>query len=345
MTHHTTPLSLFDQPANPLALAASKGMVSVRKLGYVHEPNVIPLSYSRFNTLHSCPRKFLLKELKQQRQNYESIDTSYGSSFGAGVQEMFRSGSIDRALVAALAAWDYPEFEDIWGKKHDKSFWMCVASLEAFFNSQFQILYQEYELANIQGRSGIELFVYIAVGESYSYQVHIDLVLANRESRALAVVEIKTSGMAHQEANWGNSEQTLGYYAIIETLSKRYNIPMEPRVYYITQHTGKLDDIYGGQGFTIFPYEKDQTNSANFVQNLLTCIGVIELYIKHNNFPKRGNACVTYNKPCEFYGSCDMESLINAETATGQVYESLTRADCDFVIDLDEMISTLATTE
>ncbi len=333
------PLDLLEETCN--SAQTSIPMQNVRKLGYVHLPNVIPLSYSRFNTLHSCPRKFLLKELKQQRSNIQSVDMSYGSAFGAGVQELFRSRSIERAQVAMLGAWDYPEFSDIWGKKFDKSFYMCVESLNIFATNIFPSIDSEYELRDINGHSGIELFVYIAVGESYSYQVHIDLVLTNRESGALAVFEIKTSGMAQQEAMWGNSEQTLGYYAIIETLSKKYGIPMEPRVYYLTQETGKLDDPYSNYGFTIFPYEKTIDNSANFVQNLLTNVSVIELYIEHNNFPKRGNSCVTYRKPCEFYGLCDMGSLLNADHATGQVYESLSLEDCDFVFSLDEMIELL----
>lgn len=331
--------SLLDVPFFPDS--SQPKTPTVRKLGYVWEPDKIPLSYSRFNTLHSCPRKFQLKELKQQRSSFESVDMSYGTAFGAGVQEMFRSGSVERALTAALGAWDYTEFEDMYGKKHDKSFWMCCESLEVFHQFQFQQLYAEYDLATIEGRKGIELFVYIGIGESYSYQVHIDLVLANRESGALAVMEIKTSGMAQQEANWGNSEQTLGYYAIIETLSRRYNLLMEPRVYYLTQTTGKLQDAYANRGFNIFCYEKEMSNSANFVQNLLTNIAVIEVYLDNEHFPKRGNSCVTYNRPCEFYGTCDMDSLLNAATTHGEIYESMKIDDCDFVIDLNEMIQEL----
>lgn len=342
MTLHSDSFGdILDVPFFPAKDSSIPPSPAVRKLGYVWEPDRVPLSYSRFNTLHTCPRKFLLKELKQQRVPFDSVDCSYGTAFGAGVQELFRSGSIDRALVAALAAWDYPEFEDMWGKKHDKSFWMCTKSLEVFAENQFLSLYSEYDLANIEGHSGIELFVYIAVGESYSYQVHVDLVLANRESGALAVAEIKTSGMVQQEANWGNSEQTLGYYAIIETLSRRYNLPMEPRVYYITQTTGKLSDPYANFGFNVFCYEKDIANSANFVQNLLTNIAIVELYIDSNYFPKRGNSCVTYNKPCEFYGTCDMESMLTKANDHGEVYESLARSDCDFIIDMEEMITSL----
>lgn len=333
---HSDPGFLLDQP-----MCTTTPAPNFRKLGYVCEPDVIALSYSRLNTLHSCARKFMLKELKQQRSNFQSIDMSYGSAFGAGVQELFRTGDLQRATIAAMAAWDFDEFEDPWGKKHAKSFWMCVESLQVFHDTQFQQLFCEYKLADIDGHAGIELFVYISIGESYSYQVHIDLVLQNRESNALAVAEIKTSGMPQQEANWGNSEQTLGYYAIIEVLSKRYNLPMEPVVYYITQTTGCLDDSYKNHGFNIFRYEKELSNSANFVQHLITNIAVLEVYIQNQYFPKRGNACVTYGSPCEFYGLCDMASLLNASEATGQVYESLTRDDCDFVITLDEMITEL----
>jgi hypothetical protein len=309
----------------------------VKKLGYVWEPDIIPLSYSRLNTLHSCPRKFLLKELNQNKSHFISIDTSYGSAFGTGVQELFRSNSIERAVVAALGAWDYPEMEDLYGKKKDKSFWSCAQALHKFYESEFQVLFDEYELAYIQGKSGIELFVYIHFESSYSYQVHIDLILQNRASGALAVAEIKTSGKAQTPAMWGNAEQTLGYYAILETLCKRYNLPMEPRVLYITQNTSKLDDPYSNFGFHTFRFEKESANSANFIISTLTSIEVIEVYIKNAFFPKRGNSCEAYGRPCEFFGLCDMEHLIQAANQN-TIYESLTRDDCDFILDFNEML-------
>ncbi len=339
------PMSLLDEPFFPVAQSATAAKSSAHKLGYVHQPDVIALSYSRLNSLHTCPRKFLLKELQQRKSDYQSVDLSYGSAFGAGIQELFRSGDIDLALVAAFAAWDYPEFTDIWdsSRKEVKSFWFCAESLETFYANIFPQLWQDYELAYIDGHAGIELFVYIGIGKSYSYQVHIDLVLASRVNGALVVVEVKTSGMQQQEANWGNADQTLGYYAIIETLSRKLGIPMEPRVLYITQTctSGILFDSDKSWGFQVFDYEKTAQNSTEFILNLLTSVDLVEIYVKHNFFPKRGNSCVSYGRPCEFYGMCDMETLINGASDSGQNYASLTLDDCNFVLDLDDMITTL----
>lgn len=169
------PYSVLDLPFYPAATSGATKPVSVHKLGYVSQPNVIALSYSRANSLHSCPRKFLLKELQQRKSNYQSVDLSYGSAFGSGIQELFRSGSVERACLAALAAWDYPEFTDLWdgNRKETKSFWFCVESLHTFYTNVFPALWADYELAYIDGKSGIELFVYIGIGESYSYQCTI----------------------------------------------------------------------------------------------------------------------------------------------------------------------------
>jgi hypothetical protein len=231
-------LKLLEAPINPDNLLPRK--VTERKLGYIYEPDKLALSYSRRQTLNRCARLFQLREIKQRKSRTPSIDTAFGSAFGAGVQELFKSGSVERATIAALGSWDYPEFEDMYGKKHNKSFWICVESLEIFAAQYLPSITSEYELADLDGRSGIELFVYINIGSSFNYQIHIDLILQNRETKALCVVEIKTSGMDAVESDWGNSSQTLGYYAILEALSRRMGLHIEPCVDYICFNPKKL---------------------------------------------------------------------------------------------------------
>jgi hypothetical protein len=319
---------------------AGTGVVTKqKKLGYVIEPDKITLSFSRNETLRKCPRKFLLREIQQRRSNIPSIDTAYGHAFGTGLQEMFRTGSIERTFVAAAAAWDFHEFEDPWGKKKDKSLWMCLWSLELFHNFYYPQISEEYQLAYVDGKPGIELFVYIDMGERYSYQVHIDLVLQNKLTSALCVAEIKTSGMNQQEANWGNADQTAGYYAILDCLSKKLGVPFEPTVIYIVQKTGEQLDPNKDYGFHIFPYAKTADTALDFVRTLMCDAQQIDLYLSSKYFPKRGSNCVEYGRPCEFYGTCDLESSQDTSLAgEGTNYESLAMEDVDFVVDLDELL-------
>lgn len=310
-----------------------------KKLGYVYEPDKITLSASKLTSLRNCPRRFLLREIYRRSSYSTNIDTAYGSAFGAGVQELFRSGNLPRAWLAALAEWDYEYFYDEWGSsgKADKNFFMCLWAIECFYVGEYQRLSSTYELAYINGKPGIELFVYVKVGDSYNYQLHIDLVLRNTLTNSLCIAEIKTSKYAQQEANWGNQEQTQGYYAVLETLAKLHEVNSSPEVLYITHQTGQ--QLKPDFGNVTFEYVKEKKTTIDFVKNVLITVDEIEVYIKHGMFPKRGNACVTFGRQCEFYGMCDMETLMQVkEDHEDQVYESLTLDDTDFILDLQYLI-------
>lgn len=320
----------------------TKPVSQQRKLGYVQETGKITLSFSRMSTLRSCPRKFLLRELNQRAPSEGTVDTAYGSAFGAAVQAMFKYNSLERAWLAALSEWDYEGFESPFTNKRPKSFWSCLATIEAFWNSEYQVISAQYKLAEFEGKEGIELFVYMSAGESYSYQVHIDLILQNRETDAILVAEIKTAGMAQQEANWGNANQTLGYYAIMQFLCDKYDVPFEPQVMYITSHAGKYLEGMENFGFNTFVFDKPPELALDFARDVVLTTETIEMYIEHNYFPKNGSSCVTYNRPCEFYGLCDLESMQDFNEAEhGTTYESLTMDDVDFSFDLSELIGKL----
>jgi hypothetical protein len=329
------PNALLESPI--LAVTPALRKVTERKLGYIYEPDKLALSYSRRKTLNRCTRLFQLREIKQRKSRSPSIDTAFGSAFGAGVQELFASGSVERATIAAFANWDYPEFEDLYGKKHAKSFWICVESIQIFASQFFPSIHSEYQLADLDGKSGVELFVYLRIGDSFNYQIHIDLILQNRETKALCVVEIKTSGMDAMESDWGNSSQTLGYYVVLETLSRRLGLDVEPCVYYICFNPSKLLDASSAHGIQIFPYVKTPHANMEFVQELMHDIRRINDCVEHDFFPKQGGACTTYRRPCEFYGSCDM--MLNEPAQVGNQYESLTLDDADFILDLEDILS------
>ena len=60
---------------------------------------------------------------------------------------------------------------------------------------------------------------------------------------------------------------------------------------------------------------------------------MLDIYKADGHFPKRGHSCVSYNRPCEFFGICDDIPL----TKAGNVYESLTLDDVDFYLTIDDL--------
>ena len=305
----------------------------IKKLGYVYDPEQSAYSYSRLQTLYSCPRKFQLKELAQASSYDATIHTSFGSAFGAGVQELWRSDSLPRATLALIAAWDYPAFEDLWGKDKHKSIFHCIQSLGIYHATVHQELSLDYRLAYLQGKPGIEFFAYMQIGSHDYYQVHIDLILETKTTGALVVLEIKTSGMVQQAANWENSLQTKGYFALLTVVSSKLGLPIAPKIIYITLQTGKLalpDEYFG---FNVFHFAKPAYIASDFTLSLLQDLTMLDIYKADGHFPKRGHSCVSYNRPCEFFGICDDIPL----TKAGNVYESLTLDDVDFYLTIDDL--------
>lgn len=275
-----------------------------KKLDYIFEPDVITLSFSKLEVFRRCPREFFHKELYRKGGYKPSLDTSYGHAFAAGVQKLFETeGNIYQAFLAAVEAWDYRYLEDPYNKTRPKpkSFWHCIYALMLWANEEFPILNAKYKLFP----TGIELFAYLRVNDSHSYQVHIDLVLQNRYNGNLTVTEIKTSGSIQSRAMWENSLQTRGYYTVIKAWAKQQNLEVEPEILYIVQQTGKLKKPEENYGFFKFFFEPTSDVPDDFMLDLAMQCATINLYIQNNYFPKDGKQCVRYGRECELFGICD----------------------------------------
>jgi PD-(D/E)XK nuclease superfamily len=308
-----------------------------KKLDYIIEPNIIALSYSKLQTAKTCPRMFLLKEMMGSGSYTPSIDTAYGHAWAAGVQELFRSESICKAMLALIDAWDYAYFESPYGDKAAKSMWSCIMSLQIWYETQFSVLTLKYKLAVLGNKPAIELFIYMRAGQ-FSYQVHIDLVLEDRFTEELVVTEIKTSGLPQQRANWENSSQTLGYYTFIKAIAAGAKKSVHPQILYIVQQTGKLFKYEENNGFFLFPFVKSVETPVEFMQAVNCDIRTLELYIESQYFPKYGQNCVRFGKPCYYFGSCD-DTLVASTPANH--YLNATLEDADFVLEFEQILDLL----
>lgn len=337
----------MDAPDTPYIPPHTNGMVSLeivpKKLNYIFTPDSMTLSFSRLQTLRTCPRMFLCKELVGSGSYKPSIDTAYGHAFAAGVQELLTSGNLSRAFLAAIEAWDYQYFTDPWGKKHNKSFWYAIASIHQWYYSVYLGLADDYEVATLGGRPAIELFVYLQVGAGYNYQIHIDVVLRSKVSGNLVVCEIKTSGMPQQRANWENSLQTLGYYTEIAAIAAKCGEQVEPEIMYIVQQVGKLGDVDANHGFFTFIFAKDRNATAEFMMDLATQTATLETYTGYGYFPKYGHNCVQFGRPCQFFGTCDSIAQMprSSNTSTSQHYEENDLTSADYVLTFESIVQLL----
>jgi len=335
-----TKSALADMCAAPVErmYAGTAQQKTAKRLGYIREPGVINLSYSRRGTLHSCPRKFLLREVMEHGIINESIHTSFGSSWGAAIAELFLTGDIQKATMAALAHWTIDL--DTVDEKSQKGFWFLVAGLHSFYTHHYPAISSEYELAYYNGKPCIELFFYIRIGSLFSYQGHIDIILRNKHTGAFLVLELKTSKNEQHEAMWANSEQTLGYSIIVNCIDP---LASQYEVRYMIFNPKQRDNFEADYGCTFYSFGKSANSKAEFITDLLMDVDLVQQYIKHNLFPKRGGACYSFNRPCEFFGTCDLHIRAASEIheRAEKVYESLRVEDADLVIDIGDIISQL----
>lgn len=329
-------LSLLDTPLQEVGVGAHN-IKAAKKLGYVRIPGVINLSYSRRQTLHSCPRKFLQREIIESAPiDHNTIHTAFGSSWGAGLQELFLTGSIERATIAILANWSVSTEE--FDGKSGKSLWTCVDGIHHFYKHHFPRISEEYEVAIYNGKPCIELFFYIRMGQQFSYQGHIDLIMRHKRTGALVVWEFKTSGYEQHEANWANSEQTLGYSLIVDMIAEHSS---DYRVHYLIFNPKHRDSYEENFGVVEYEFGKSQNSKAEFITDLGLDIQLVQTYLKVGLFPKRGGACRSFNRTCEFFGTCDLEikQLHDVHQTSAGLYESMTLEDVDFLIDIGDVIA------
>lgn len=328
--------SALDSPITSQKSGISDGS---GKLNYVRIPGVIDLSYSRRQTLNSCPRKFLLREIHQRTEHVPTAHTAYGHAFAAGVQNFLVHKDEELAVIATLAAWNADFDEEI--PRDKKSIFWAVHKVRLFINNIYPLHFKgKWEVARLNdGRPAVELFYYIHIDGSHSMQGHIDVVLQSVEDSRLCVLEVKTGTRETNEANWANSDQTLGYNFVLDGVAQRENLRNRYNVIYLfaqsTDHA--LEGGESGFGFTLYNFPKSPKSRADYVSTLLLDIARIQLYKEHNFWPKNGNSCRSFNRNCEFFGTCDLQSM-QADGRT-ETYEAVGLDEVDYEFTLDELLA------
>ncbi len=313
-------------------LAAMMEPAKPKKLGYVFRPGKRSLSYSRLGTFHSCPRKFHIGELRGARGFEPTIHTAFGHAYGAGVQTYMQYVESHghevakmRAVISAISAYDYPDiFEEL--PRVSKSFNHAIIAVENFCELTGPMICQDFRLAILNGKPAVELFFLLDIDDNTDYQGHIDLILQHKESGELYVAEIKSKGGDTHPAEWQNSFQTLGYNAILHAY---HPTGTNFNVLYLVFNTKDLVT-------TPMSFTKSSAHRAEFITTLLQEVAVMDMYEEQEHWPKRGNSCYAWNKPCYLFGLCDSPL---AAIPQDEAYESMGMEEVDIHLHIDNMLS------
>lgn len=288
-------------------------------------------SYSQLSMLHLCPREY---QLAMQAANSPhgrnpfatvNLDFVFGHAVGAGAQNYLLTGDLAKAGFNATMAWR-ADFFDRWDKKK-KSLWEALIALD-IFAAWWPEAGEEWELLILpNGKPAIELTFSLHARNGFKHYGHIDIVLKNKYSGQVAVLELKTNGMGAEEALYANSSQGTGYAVMLDTIFPG-----------LTEYT-VLYAVYlvKERRWELMPFDKSIAVKAEWVKDLLLDHSTAGTYEQIKFYPKRGESCFRFNRRCQYFGECDM--VDDAPLPTLPQEQEAEKAD--YVIDLDAVIETL----
>jgi len=282
----------------------------------------IRLSHSTFNLLNDCERKFQLEKLLvNDTERDETEHTAFGKGFGAGVATYLTTQDRDRSIFEAWLAY-MPELET-----DKKSISRCVAAMEAAFPHLDTIL-MDYEVVSFDDRPAVELSFRLDINENYYFVGYIDTVLRNRYSGQHVVFECKHTGMQLHDLSplYKNSGQALGYSITLDKITGK-----ELSSYGVLYFVAQL-----GKDFTpqihAFNWTKTLLDRLNWFITLGMDVKHLEEMARLNIYPKRGESCLKYNRPCKYFGVCDLHSLDAKKKIPVDTIEY------NFVYNLDDLV-------
>jgi hypothetical protein len=254
------------------------------------------ISYSSGCTKNTCPRQFQMDKLGP-RGGESTVTFAFGHAVGAGIQTLLCGFPVEKAIWNAFLAWDVDLLSE--EEKSKKSFDHAVYAIQKFVPYAASIL-EEWEVVYYNGRPAVELSFKLLLPNGYVYRAHIDIVLKNRTSGKLLVVELKTTSFTNiHPATYGNSAQALSYSVVLDRIAALAEGENSYEVLYIPYKTKE-------QEFEPMPFAKSILDKARWIKTILLDCEEIERYIQEDFFPQRGQNCVQFFRPCRYYEMCGM---------------------------------------
>lgn len=287
------------------------------------------LSHSSRSLLHSCPRKYQLYRLGNPAREYDE-HTDFGTVVGEGIQHYMLHGDFQAAVFRMFTLFRGDLFED--GVRSRKTFLHAVYALK-----QFQIikntLLADYEVATFNDRPALELGFSVSVGNEFAYRGKVDIILRNKLTGLLLVLELKTSKDEAKQEKYGNAGQGLGYSIFTRQISPAAD---KFNVLYLVYQTM-------AQEFAPLMFVKQHTERALWIQDLIADCQLLGVYNQFEVWPRHGESCMSFNRPCNWYGMCHMRNSNLFADITDEERDKVLRDETNYTFRLD--ITSLLTTQ
>lgn len=321
-------------PANYGAIQSAKTTKKDYRAAYIY---INVTSYSQRRILRECGRKFQILKTPIATAGsglgLVNIDFVFGHSVGAGIQTYLATRNKLQARFASFLAWNCDL--DVEHPKKGKSSafaWLAVDKFIHLWESEFA---DKWELATFGDRPATELTFIIDTENGYYHAGHIDAILRNRITGRYMVLEIKTTAIRTiDEAQYGNSEQALGYSVVLDRVVQDLAATQEFHVLYLAYSSTNRE-------FVPLPFTKSRVHRVEWLQELLLEHASISTFRGLGFFPKNGEACWSFGSRCPHYGICDLKSMqrLDFKEFTMNAAEDNLPEPVDFMFTLSELTS------
>lgn len=256
------------------------------------------LSYSSLLTLHSCPRKFQLDKLQAERAAEDiesSVTFAFGHLVGHGIQRAMEGVSESQIIWELFLMWKPDLFAE--NIKQVKSFYHAVFAVQKFIALRQAGYLSQYELVYWNGKPACELSFRITMPDGFRYRGFVDVVLRDKESGEVIVLELKTTASANlNPATYKNSAQAIGYSVVLDVLFPHLS---SYQVLYLVYTTKNYE-------YNPLPFEKSYLQRALWIRELLLDVETIKMYENAGVYPMHGESCYNFFRECSYYGQCTL---------------------------------------
>lgn len=291
------------------------------------------ISFSSEAEFRACERKYQLDKLTYREQrDEEGIDETFGHAVAAGIQDLWLTSSLDSALAACFFAWKAPFADKIENSK--KSICYAHRAVEAFLPF-YSILSRDWELAFYKGKPCIEFSLKIELPNGFNYRAYADLCLRNKETKELAVIEIKTTGLTWEhEAQFKNSDQGTSYVLTVDQLAPDATSFW---VKYLVYYTKSKDP-----NWVVYDFPKTLINKARWLKTIMRDIKDIQRCEEEDYFPMRGGNCMAFGRPCKYFDICQLQdrALFSSDELLEKKVEIEKKMEYSFIVPIEQIVKT-----
>lgn len=278
------------------------------------------ISHSSRQLFKSCPRKLEFRKFLSHTGWDDSIAAAVGRALHEGYQEYLVSKNIDRAMFKMMAAYPIDMCANpMWKYSMEE----CYATLQKLCQSGHLI---DYELATIRQPSGVvssaievpasirlkgfnlkndgHVFIdrpnYIPV----FYDMYIDAIMFGKLTGEYIIVDLKSTkqDLSKSVYRFQFDDQLLPYALVLESILGR-NIDTLTFKYLVVYVDIQNPEV------KLFEFNKSRHDIQEWARGLLMDVMNIKSMYNMRWFPRNGNSCLSFSRPCTYWDDCQYNDV------------------------------------